>query len=181
VAPAAGLTEATDPLFGYNPAVNGIVDRLKNVLADACLPQKLDVDACGNVECLILVTLLDPTKTCADLPGMVPAPAAVLQTFQKNQHDAWIAGGMVGTDPSTLPTCELQQLSQLPSGTDPALCAPPVGTFDAAGSCAASSEPGWCYVEGAAAGLCSQSILFSAGQPPSGTVVSLQCIESSQP
>jgi hypothetical protein len=181
VAPAAGLTEANDPLFGYNPAVNGIVDRLKTVLADACLPQKLDVDACGNVECLILVTLLDPTKTCADFPGMVPAPAAVLQTFQKNQHDTWVSGGMVGTDPSTLATCELQQLSQLPAGADATLCAPPVGTFDAAGSCAASSQPGWCYAAGTAAGACSQSILFSAGQPPSGTVVSLQCIESSRP
>jgi hypothetical protein len=45
------------------------------------------------------------------------------------------------------------------------------------GSCSASADPGWCYVTGAAANGCPQAILFSSGQPPTGSTVSLQCIE----
>src|SRR5205085_5186492 len=45
--------------YGYRPAVRAIVDRLKNALANQCLPQQLVADASGQVPCLILVTLED--------------------------------------------------------------------------------------------------------------------------
>jgi hypothetical protein len=178
VAPAAGQTELTDPLFGYNPAVNGIVDRMKTAIGNQCTPQKLDQDACGNAECLVLVTLPDTQRGCTGIPGMLAPRADILARFQSQQHDAWVAAGSLGTDPSTLPTCELQQLSQLPAGADPTLCPTPVGTFDAKGSCIGSSQPGWCYAHGAAVPGCPQAILFSNGEPPSHALVSLQCIES---
>jgi hypothetical protein len=77
-----------------------------------------------------------------------------------------------------LTTCELQELSQPPAdaGTE---CPQAVGTFDSAGSCASSMQPGWCYYVGSGPDSCPQAILFSSGQPPSGATVSLQCIESS--
>ncbi|MDP9149302.1 MAG: hypothetical protein M3O36_05085 [Myxococcota bacterium] len=68
-------------------------------------------------------------------------------------------------DPSTLPTCALTELS--PS-LNPA-------SFDANGSCAASNASGWCYVEGGAPPACPQSVVFSAGEPPPGALVTLQC------
>jgi hypothetical protein len=178
VTPAAGLTTTSDLLYGYNPAVDAIVDRLKAVLEETCLPQKLDVDPCGNVRCLVLATLADATQTCDEVAGMLPPPVDILATFQKSQHDAWVVAGSSGQDPSTLPTCELQQLTQIPPGTDPSLCPAAIGTFDASGSCASSSQPGWCYVTGAAAGFCPGSILFSNGEPPSGAVVTLECLEA---
>ena len=46
-----------DPLYGYRPAVNAIIDRLKNSLSNQCLPQKLQPDTSGVVPCLILVQL----------------------------------------------------------------------------------------------------------------------------
>jgi hypothetical protein len=173
VTPAPGQTALTDPLFGYNPAVVGIVDRLKTALNNQCLPEPLQPDACGNVPCLILVTM-PATKDCS-APGLSAPPSDILANFQKQQHEAWVSTGSGGTDPSTLTTCQLQELSRAPAdaGVD---C---VGTFDSSGSCAASTQPGWCYAVGAAAGQCPQAILFSAGQPPSGAIVSLQCIESS--
>ena len=42
VQPATGKTEPTDPLFGYSPAVNAIVDRLKVALDNECLPRAAD-------------------------------------------------------------------------------------------------------------------------------------------
>jgi hypothetical protein len=187
VEPATGLTTLTDPLFGYNPAVNAIIDRLKASLNNTCLPQKLTADTSGNVPCLILVqsstqvgagacanpgSACDPTKGLLG-PGVV-APGAtqptltqdILTKFCRSQEAAY--PGMPGAmgDPDTYPTCALQQLT---TGLNP-------GDFQNQ-SCASSKDPGWCYVTGAAANGCPQAILFSSGEPPTGSTVSLQCIE----
>jgi hypothetical protein len=61
--------------------------------------------------------------------------------------------------------CALQQLTT----TNDA------GYFDANGSCAASADPAWCYVTGAAAGGCAQAVLFSNGEQPPGVLVDLVC------
>ncbi|HEY4013003.1 MAG TPA: hypothetical protein VGM06_06680, partial [Polyangiaceae bacterium] len=37
-------TSDSDPVYGYRPAVNAIVNRLKNALSVQCLPQKLTID-----------------------------------------------------------------------------------------------------------------------------------------
>nr|PZN17880.1 MAG: hypothetical protein DIU78_23755 [Pseudomonadota bacterium] len=45
----------SDPDYGYNPAVNAIVDRLKDALKGRCLPRPLDVDqATGRVPCTVI-------------------------------------------------------------------------------------------------------------------------------
>ena len=177
VQPAAGDTIATDPLYGYNPAVNGIVDRLKVSIQAECLPLMLTPDACGIVGCSIFVTLPEGTgETACDAAQGLSAPSpSVLQELQAQQHTAWVGAGSAGVDPSTLPTCLLPELSQLPPGANAGSCPLPVGSFDANGSCAGSTSPGWCYVTGAGAGVCPQAIEFSVGEPPSGTIVTLQC------
>jgi hypothetical protein len=181
VIPAAGETAVSDPLYGYNPAVNGIVDRLKGSLGAQCLPQALAPGSCGTVGCSIFVTLPsgDGELACTGVdgvPGLSVPPASALQELQAQQHATWVSEGSVGVDPSTLPTCLLQQLSQLPAGANAGSCPAPVGTFDASGSCAASPSPGWCYVTGAGAGACPQSIAFTNGEPPLGAIVTLQCV-----
>ncbi len=166
-------TGASDPVFGYRPAVNAIIDRLKNALSVQCLPQKLTVDpTTGSVPCLILVTLA-PGKggTGCTGPGLSDPPADVLARFQQAQHDAYktACGGKtscVATDPSTLTTCQLNELTQQQNPQ----------SFQN-GDCSASTKLGWCYVEGAAAGTCSQQVLFTASEPPQGATVTLQCLE----
>ena len=159
-------------MFGYRPAVTAIIDRLKNALSVQCLPQKLNVDTTTNtVPCLILVTLAK--GNCSTVAGMSNPPAAVLARFQAAQHLAWQSscGGKsscVLTDPSTLPTCQLEELT---TTTDN-------GKDFQNGTCAASTNAGWCYVEGAAAGSCSQQIVFTNGYPPAGATVTLQCLEA---
>ena len=164
----------TDPLYGYRPAVNAIVDRLKAALNIQCLPQRLTVDPMtGTVPCLILVTLPTPgaESTCSGLPGLQPAPFDVLSRFQAGPHAGWVQGGGAASgqpDPSSFPTCVMNELT---TTTDH-------GADFTNGTCAVSPNPGWCYVTGAAAGGgCSQQILFTSGQPPHGASVSLQCIE----
>jgi len=166
----AAASSATDPVFGYRPAVNAIVNRLKNALSVQCLPQKLTVEATTQtVPCLILVTLA--SGNCSTVPGMSDPPADVLARFREVQHEAYLAscGGntsCLSQDPSALPTCQLQELTP---GTHN-------GTDFQNGDCAASMNPGWCYVVGAAASSCAQQILFTSGEPPQGATVTLQCL-----
>jgi hypothetical protein len=96
-----------------------------------------------------------------------------LSNFRAAQHATWLAGGGSQSalpDPATLPVCQVRQLT----ATDPSL---PAGTFDASGSCADATTPGWCYVEGAAAQGGPWQILFTKDEPPNGASVSLQCLE----
>lgn len=45
---------ASDPNYGYNPAVNALVQRLGEVLVGRCLPNELSLDDQGNVPCSIV-------------------------------------------------------------------------------------------------------------------------------
>jgi hypothetical protein len=156
-----------DPVYGYRPAITAIVDRLKHVLADQCLPGPLSVDTTGHVPCLVLATLEagkanQPEDVACNRPdqGLSVPPANVLLPFQKTQHDAWIAANRVGEDSSTLPTCQVAQIA-----------------YEKASSCAKDSNPGWCYVTGGEDEKCAEAIQFTAGTPPNGSTVTLQCIE----
>jgi hypothetical protein len=119
-----------------------------------------------------------PTGTeadCTSRPGMsIPAPD-VLATFQRTQHQQWVTLGSQGPDWSQRPSCQMNQLTQLPPGASASTCGPsaPASDFDAKGSCRNSKDPGWCYVPG------QQSVVFSSGEPPSGVTVSPQCLEQS--
>ncbi len=151
--------------YGYRPAVRSIVDRLKNALANQCLPQPLVADPEGKVPCLILETLgvEGPQGSACDASkGLKQPDAAVLAKFREQQLEA--AGGDAGIDLTKFPVCEVIQLTQ--------------GQLKN-GSCSESDVAGWCYVSGAAAGgSCPQAIKFSpGGNPGVGAKISLQCIE----
>jgi hypothetical protein len=157
-------------LYGYRPAINAIVNRLKSALADQCLPQPLNVDMSGHAPCLVLATLPSASgngeAACDNAAEGLGIPdASVLVPFQQEQHKAWLAARRPGVDPSTLPTCEVTQIP-----------------YVANGSCAKDpSNPGWCYVTGGlSTGKCAQAIQFTARTPPSGSTVTLQCIEAAQ-
>jgi len=177
-----------DPLYGYRPAVAVIIDRLKNALTNQCLPEQLPISN-GQVPCLILAQLPASTGgSCknpnCDMsqglvgPGMTIAPGqtfdpAVLDSFcdsQEAQYQALVSGlpsgEMPPPDPAKQSVCALVQLTPQANPT----------AFQG-GSCKSSTQDGWCYVTGAAAGTCPQAIIF-AGQPKSATI-SLQCIEQS--
>ncbi len=163
---ARNVTDKNADDYGYRPAVTAIVDRLKAVLAGQCLPQKLVPANDGTVPCLVLISFqpgADQNTVCDASKGLKQPDPDVLKRFQESklaelkQQDPKATAADVG------PACELTQLdpSKLVNGT-----------------CETITDPGWCYVSGAAAGTCAQAIKFSAtGQPASGTSVSLQCIE----
>lgn len=52
------------PDFGYRPAVDAIVDRLKARLGDRCLPRRLLAEADGSVPCTLVETVPRPDAAC---------------------------------------------------------------------------------------------------------------------
>jgi hypothetical protein len=180
-----------DPLYGYRPAVNTIVNRLKVALTNTCLSQKLQPTtnvpttdpSFMTVPCLLLVTLSDANGNCKNPPasacdaalGLKPvAQTALLGRFCDAAESQYKGAAGGPADPAVHSVCELNQLVNTPQGN--------AGAFDSTGSC--SNPPdhaskGWCYVEGTAAGKCPQAILFTANEPPHGATVSIQCIEQS--
>ncbi len=185
VQPKPGLTQATDPLFGYNPAVNGIVDRLTRSLDSACSTQKLlptpsaDGGISGNVSCLVLVarpagtgggTCRNPGAACDPALGLSGPSSDPEALFQQPLLDKFCADHtQVGAAPEITadqPVCALQQVVLDPSDTQ---------------DCSSYAKPGWCYVQGPAATAlgCKEpnTIEFVNGSPPPGTVASLQCLE----
>jgi hypothetical protein len=161
---------ATDPVYGYRPAMNAIVGRLKTNLTSVCFPKSLTPDpATQAVPCQVFATL--PTQgaesACTQGVGLSAPPADVLAQLQAGPHAAWLAAGGASSgqpDPSTFPTCVVPQLTPALNARD-----------FANGSCDTSLDSGWCYVQGAAAGACAQQIVFTAAQPPHGAAVTLQC------
>jgi hypothetical protein len=162
-------SDTTNADYGYRPAVRAIVDRLKNALANQCLPAPLTPDETGNVPCLILETLaptpgLNQGNACDPAHGLTQPDPAVLAKFIEGQAAA--AGGDAGEQMG--PVCQVAQLTMkdFVNGT----CGDPLVT-----------KAGWCYLTGAATGgTCPQAIKFSTlGNPGVGAKVSLQCIEQS--
>jgi hypothetical protein len=179
--PGTGQTQTTDPLFGYNPAVNGIVDRLKVALTSQCSTQKLVADATGKVACLVLVAMPEgsggPGTSCSNPgaacngPGLLSPSTDPTALFQQSTLNTFCTDhtqpGATPQITASQPVCALQQVILDPSNTK---------------DCSKSSTPGWCYVQGPAATAlqCPEpnTIEFTSNEPPSSAVVSLQCLES---
>ena len=157
------VTDKNSPDYGYRPAVRTIIDRLKAVLAGQCLPQTLAPNPDGTVPCLVILTF-DQPGACDTSKGLTELDPDILKRF----NDQRLAELRQTTPAATLAdlgaACQLAQI---------------IPTDFVNGTCESVTKPGWCYVEGAAAGTCPQAIKFSAtGQPPSGSKVNLSCIET---
>jgi hypothetical protein len=161
----------SDQLYGYRPAMNAIINKLKNALSNQCLPQRLTIDPQTNqVPCLILGTFSGPAgsmgvaSSCEAVPGgayITPDPT-VIKEFKADQHGQWVQAGSNGDDPSTDLTCEVAQL-------------PPNKVCNNS-----SADNGWCYIDNITTSTgCAQEILFSKTALQPGVVTSLQCLESS--
>jgi hypothetical protein len=167
-----------DPLYGYRPAVNAIVDRLKSQLGGECVPKlaRASADAgtsAGTVPCLVLVSfppsVEPPGTSCASIGAAgtyVDPEADVLANFRAtHQADGGASAAMALAGDVT---CALHQVSVVPGAT-----------------CANGGTPGWCYVTaneasdagGVAGSTCTQQISFSSTNVvPSGATMNLQCV-----
>jgi hypothetical protein len=116
------------------------------------LPEVLSTDSSGQAQCAVLFVLASGDACGADgLSAAAPDVAASVEGLDQI--------------PTSQAVCVLPQLASAEWVN---------------GSCAGSSNAGWCYLTGAAAGSCPQIIVTSAtGVPPSGALAVLACGETS--
>ncbi len=154
-------------------------------LSSSCSTQKLvptpspDGGVTGYVSCLVLVALpagtgggscTNPGAACDPKLGLSGPSSDPNALFQQPLLDTFCQQHtQQGAQPqitASQPVCALQQVVLDPSDTK---------------DCASYGQPGWCYVQGAAATNlgCAEpnTIEFVTGSPPSGTVSALQCLE----
>jgi hypothetical protein len=138
ICPAQQTNNAPDAIdFGYRPAINAIVERLKQALGGQCLPRALTPNANGQVPCLILeASRVNDCAAACSLPGRAPLadnnPAVKAAKedplFQTAQWNCF---------------CEIQQLE------GPALEACQNDPNDPPSLNGSSLEEGFCYVSAA--------------------------------
>jgi hypothetical protein len=134
---------ASDPAYGYNPAVNALVDRLKERIGARCLPRPLQVDEKGQVPCAV-VEARRPESTAgscgacvsASLPGRKELAGEDLSQAVRQQL---LNGGHCGRP--GVPACESFCLCEVEQFQSPDLerCRKtPEGLSD---------KQGYCYVD----------------------------------
>jgi hypothetical protein len=142
-APEAGLEPATDPSYGYNPAVASILEIFRERLGGQCLPRKLAPDAdrasatFGQVPCSVVEAVPDVDGACGcdatqgrkDIES-VDLRQAVRVELEANR----LCGGDTSVNCNSFCLCEVKQLE----GADLTACQ------------AGSKDPnryGYCYVD----------------------------------
>jgi hypothetical protein len=134
---------ASDPNYGYNPAVNALVDRLKERIGARCLPRPLEVDEKGQVPCAVVEARRPDSNTgscgacvSASLPGRKELAGEDLHQAVRQQL---LNGGHCGRPGA--PACEAYCLCEVEQFKSPDL-----------ELCRKTSEPlsdkqGYCYVD----------------------------------
>ncbi|HLV66383.1 MAG TPA: hypothetical protein VKY73_11255 [Polyangiaceae bacterium] len=170
---------ATDPAYGYNPAIAALVDRLKVSLRGRCLPRPLDVDpVTQRVPCVVVeAEPPDPSGACvpcSERSGRTDAKDSVRRIVAQELAGSGFCGGDAGTSCDDMCLCELQQFE----GADLERCQ--------SGAELPPQPAGYCYVDGerggAQAALVSKCpaterrlLRFSPEVPANGATAFIAC------
>ena len=131
--------DTNNPSFGYNPAVDAIVDRLKEQLSGSCLTRPVDVvqnpDGTTTTQCSIVEVVATQGGACGCDPNInrtEPNSKLIKPVLDGLKNDR-ICGG------ADQPTC---------TQTDFCLCE--IGEANPKASCENDATPqgiGWCYID----------------------------------
>ncbi|HVW27924.1 MAG TPA: hypothetical protein VHC69_21315 [Polyangiaceae bacterium] len=128
---AKNLSDSTRQDYGYRPAVDAIVDRLKEALTGKCLPRTLTVDpVTKTVPCSVVEVR---PSACLGTPGRIPAPAAVIQPVITRLQETKVCDAPGKPACNSLNLCEIEE-----------------ATGDDCHKNQSPTETGWCYVDPAA-------------------------------
>jgi hypothetical protein len=139
------LTSATsDPVYGYNPAVSALVNRLKEKLRGSCLPRPLTVKPDGSVPC-VMAEALPPQSlngtSCADFctaKKRTRAGSTIVADVTAAMQNSKICDSTSGVPCSQMCVC------QLPEEAGDALT---TCQNDVDGASTTAQNPGFCYVD----------------------------------
>jgi hypothetical protein len=127
-----------DPDYGYNPAVQAIVDRLADTLKGTCLPRELSVDEEGLVPCVVVETMRPDvgTLTC-DAPGRSAVRPELIPTVRSHLESTGICGGRTEVTCESMQMCAINQLTLEPREE----------CLQSLGEPSTFPVPGFCYID----------------------------------
>ncbi len=133
ICPKFASGDPASPSYGYSPAIESIVERLRDKLLVECMPRPLSIAEDGSVQCKVVEAL--PASACACDPG-------------KNRHPvASTLAAAARRELRSIEECGPASPGQTPCE---ALCLCEIGPATDLASCQADAKPqgmGWCYVE----------------------------------
>jgi hypothetical protein len=104
--------DPTDPGYGYNPAVQAIVDRLAEKLAGKCLPRELTLDEEGTVPCEVVEAKpagIDDSPLNCGAAGRSEVEDQVRDSVLKQLEAAGRCGGSSNISCSEYEMCSINQ------------------------------------------------------------------------
>lgn len=135
ICPKLSSGETSSPSFGYNPAVDSIVERLRDKLLTQCMPRPLSLAADGSAQCAVVEAL--PASACSC--DATKNRRLVSDKLAKAARRELRASAQCGPNSPGQLACEAFCLCEIGAATDMKSCQndpKPSGT-------------GWCYVEAA--------------------------------
>jgi len=123
-----------DPAYGYNAAVDALVNKLRVPLASQCLSRAPSVDEQGQAACVVLEANLGAQCDCS-LPGRRPARPSALSLVRQDLVSSSSCGAAGQPSCDTVCGCELSEAK----GEALSACR---STADAT-----RQAPGYCYVD----------------------------------
>jgi hypothetical protein len=130
---AKETVDSESPDYGYRPAMQAIVDKLKGKLTQVCFGRQLQTEAEGQTNCRV-IELLPGAEACT-CEGIRSAPNdLVLGSVRQQMLRQKICASQSECD--AMCACEV---SQVPSGTN--------GQLNSCQTDAQSTDDGWCYVD----------------------------------
>jgi hypothetical protein len=168
--PGAPPSADAEPLVDAGPDADAGMVFTSEALGKGCSPP-IAWTATAGIPCVLLEFLPQDaggrclTPVCPGALGLQAPTAALSEAFCAHLEQQFQGAGGVDAglaDPALQSACESTQLVQSSMPQD----------FDG-GSCASSSEPGWCYVHDA--GACPQVLVLAPSSSPPGTSYTLEC------
>ena len=169
------------PGYGFAQAIQGIVNRFKGGDGQCSMLHMPQPDARCDLPCVLLVIYVSQTDQaagCTD-PGMSQPDPLMLDAFHRDWRE-WQGDAAIATPPPVV--CVYRQLlggdaSSLAEATG---CSNPSPDYQGiACDRDLGAPPGWCLVMGAAnTGGCPFAIEFGSVDPPPGTTLSLECLQT---
>jgi len=132
------IMDTTSPSFGYNPAVNAIVDQLASKLGGQCLPRTLTLSD-GNVPCM-MIEVTHEARVCDANERRAELTAAERSAVDRRMSDSDQCK-LDATDERPLPLCSTFGACEILETADEAKA-------DCFGNTAADQQPpGFCYID----------------------------------
>jgi hypothetical protein len=172
---AENTTDASAPDYGYRPAIEAIIERLKSALQGTCWPRKVQAQVDGTAPCIVLEATQGQPQSdgtwqcpaCDPSGGRTTPPAVSMEALKKDSSFQ---------DSGLHCACEIPQVSaaqmQACAGSD----TEPAGV------------DGWCYVDPETNPSASNKLVdgcpktsrrmirfVGAGNPVAGSLTYVQC------